>query len=40
MANIRCDIKNVRPRPIRGFLSQNGVIFGDTEIRIAIYIYY
>lgn len=32
MANIRCDIKNVRPRPIRGFLSQNGVIFGDTEI--------
>ena len=32
MANIRCDIKNVRPRPIRGFLPQNGVIFGDTEI--------
>ena len=32
MVNIRCDIKNVRPRPIRGFLSQNGVIFGDTEI--------
>lgn len=32
MANIRCDIKNVRPRPIRGFLSQNGVIFGNTEI--------
>lgn len=32
MANIRCDIKNVRPRPIRGFLSQNRVIFGDTEI--------
>ena len=32
MANIRCDIKNVRPRPIRGFLPKNGVIFGDTEI--------
>lgn len=32
MANIRCDIKNVRPRPIRGFLQKNGVIFGDTEI--------
>lgn len=34
MANIRCDIKNVRSRPIRGFLSQNGVIFGDTEIEL------
>ena len=32
MANIRCDIKNVRPRPIRGFLPKNEVIFGDTEI--------
>ena len=36
MANVRCDLKNIRPRPIRGFLDQNKVIFADTEIGIPV----
>lgn len=35
MANVRCDIKNVRPRPIRGFLPKNEVIFADTEMALS-----
>lgn len=36
MANIRCDLKNIRPREIRGFLEKNKVIFTDTEIGLPI----
>ena len=36
MANIRCDLKNIRPRPIRGFLGQNKVIFANTEIGLPV----
>lgn len=36
MANIRCDLKNIRPREIRGFLEKNKVIFTDTEIGFPI----